>query len=343
MTHIDPCRHYNICGAAMPKRYASGMELRRLRYFLQVAREGSLGRASRSLGVAQPALGRQIQLLESELGVKLFERMAKGMRLTDEGQYLREALAHPLEQLDLALKNVRSFAARVDVSFTMGLPPGIAQLLGPPLYLRLARELPNLRLRFVESDSASLAADLLRGVVDIAMLAGVTPDDRVFRSEVLREHLLLVGAPDSALAGRDSVAFVELQDFPLILPSRPDGLPTLLEKLAARTAAKITVAGEVDSIDLARDLVKAGAGYTFLPPLTCREEVARGELIAAAVTDPSVDRIVLYAVQPLWRVPRSTYNEVERVIFEEWSTAVTSGAWPAEWLFDPRQLSTYAG
>lgn len=319
------------------------MELRRLRYFLQVAREGSLGQASRMLGVAQPALGRQIQLLESELGVKLFRRMPKGMRLTEEGEYLKEALDHPLRQLDLALDNVRSYSARIEAAFTMGLPPSVAGLLGPRLFLRLSRELPNLKLRFVEADSSSLAADLLRGVVDIAILAGVTPDDRVFRSEVLREPLMLVGAAGSALAGLDAVAFVELERFPLILPSQPDGLPTQLEKLTARTDAKLTVSSEVDSLDLVKDIVKAGAGYTILPPLAFREEAARGELIAAAVTDPELDRIVLYAVQPHWRVPRGTYNEVERVIFEEWSAAVESGTWPAEWLFDYRLLSTYAG
>ncbi|MDR2857734.1 MAG: LysR family transcriptional regulator [Novosphingobium sp.] len=319
------------------------MELRRLRYFLQVAREGSLGQASRSLGIAQPALGRQVQLLESELGVKLFRRLPRGMRLTDEGEYLRDALGYPLHRLDLALQNVRSFAARVDVSFTMGLPPGVAHLLGPRLFLRLARELPNLRLRFVEDDSASLAAGLLRGAIDIAILAGVTPDDRVFRGEVLREELLLVGAPDSVLAGRDSVAFAELEAFPLILPGRPDGLPTQLEKLAARAAARINVTGEVDSIDLARDIVRAGAGFTILPPIACRDAVARGELAAVPVTDPALDRTVFYAVQPLWRVPRSTYDEVERVIFEEWAAVVASGAWPARWLFDRRRLSAYAG
>lgn len=319
------------------------MELRRLRYFLQIAREGSLGRASRSLGVAQPALGRQIQLLESELGVKLFRRVPKGMKLTEEGEYLREALDHPLAQLDLALKNVRSFGARVDVAFTMGLPPGVMQVLGPRLFLRLSRELPNLKLRFVESDSASLAADLLRGLVDIAVLTGVTPDDRVFRSEVLREPLWLVGAPESALAGRESLPFAELEHFPLILPSAPDGLPTLLEKLAARSDARFIVTSEVDSVDLAKQVVAAGAGYTILPPLLCRDELASGALLGVPVTDPALDRTVLYAVQPLWRVPRSTYNEVERVIFEEWTETVASGAWPAEWLFDRRLLSTYAG
>jgi DNA-binding transcriptional LysR family regulator len=99
----------------------------------------------------------------------------------------------------------------------------------------------------------------------------------------------------------------------------------------------------VDSIELAKHVVKAGAGYAILPPLVCREELARGELVAARVTDPELDRTVLYAVQPLWRVPRSTYDEVERVIFEEWEAVVKSGDWPAQWLFDPRQLSTYAG
>jgi DNA-binding transcriptional LysR family regulator len=165
----------------------------------------------------------------------------------------------------------------------------------------------------------------------------------VFRGEVLREELLLVGAPGSALAGRSEVAFAELPDFPLILPGQPDGLPTLLDKLTARTATKVTTAGEVDSIDLAKQVVMAGGGYAILPPLLCREELARGELIAVPVTEPALDRIVLYAVQPLWRVPRSTYNEVERLIFEEWSDVVESGAWPALWLFDHRQLQTYAG
>jgi DNA-binding transcriptional LysR family regulator len=327
----------------MPERYGRIMELRRLRYFLQVSRDGSLGQASRTTGVAQPALGRQIQLLESELGVKLFQRLPRGMRLTEEGAYLKEALDHPLRQLDLALTNVRSYAARVDIAFTMGLPPPVAQLLGPRLFLRLGRELPNLKLRFVEQDSAGLAADLLRGVVDIAILAGVTPDDRVFSSEVLREPLLLVGGAGSALAGRASVAFPELHAFPLILPSQPDGLPTQLEKLAARTGSKIVIASEVDSIGLAKDVVRAGAGYTILPLLAFAAEAGRGELIGVPVTDPELDRLILYAVQPHWRVPRSTYNEVERVIFEEWSTLVESGAWPAEWLFDYRLLSTYAG
>ncbi len=319
------------------------MELRRLRYFLRIAAEGSLGKASRSLGIAQPALGRQVQLLETELGVKLFQRLPKGMRLTDEGEYLKEALDHPLKQVDLALRNVRSYSERVETAFTLGLPPAVAQLLGPRLFARLTSELPNLRLRIVEDQSARLSADLVRGLVDIAVLVGVTPDDRVFRAEVLREPLMLVGSAGSAVSGKETIAFKELHRFPLILPGQSDGLPSRLEKLAARSSDRFTVSSEIDSIELAKAVVMSGAGYAILPPLAFREEAQRGELACAAIVDPDLDQLVHYAVQPHWRVPRQTYNEVERVIFEEWEAVVDSGEWPATWLFDQRQLSTYAG
>jgi DNA-binding transcriptional LysR family regulator len=315
------------------------MELRRLRYFVQVAVEGSLGKASRSLGVAQPALSRQIQMLEAELGVQLFQRAPKGMRLTDEGVYLREALDHPLGQIDLALRNVGSYAARVETAFTLGLPPPLAQRFGPRLAARLLTEMPNLKLRVVEDHSARLAADLARGLVDIAILAGVTPDDRVFRSEVLNEKLLLVGAAGSALAGVATVRFAELHRYPLILPGVQAGLPTKLAKLAANTGAKITIACEIDSIELAKEMVKAGAGYMILPPVAFCDDAARRELISAAIIEPVLDQPVFYAIQPQWRVARSTYNEVERVIFEVWTAVVESGAWQANWLFDHQLLS----
>ena len=315
------------------------MELRRLRYFVQIALEGSLGKASRTLGVAQPALSRQIQMLEADLGVQLFQRGPKGMQLTDEGEYLKEALDHPLKQVDMALRNVRSYAARVETAFTLGLPPPLAQKFGPRLAGRLLKELPNLKLRIVEDHSSRLAADLQRGLVDIAILIGVTPDDRVFRTEVLNEPLMLVGALSSSLAGQETVRFSDLHRYPLILPGVQAGLPTKLEKLCANTGAKITLACEIDSIELAKEMVKEGAFYTILPPIAFHDEVERRELVGAKITEPVLDQLVLYAIQPHWRVSRSTYNEVERVIFEVWTGAVETGEWPAKWLFDHQRLS----
>ena len=315
------------------------MEHRRLRYFLRIAAEGSLGKASQALGIAQPALGRQIQLLEAELGVKLFERVPKGMRLTDEGEYLKDALEHPLRLVDIALRNVRSYSVRVEASLTLGLPPVVAPLIGPCVVSRLQRELPNLRLRIAEGDSGKLAEDLARGLVDIALLVGVVPDSKVFHAEVIKEPLLLVGTPDSLLATRDAITFAALHNLRLILPGTQAGLRTRLTKVAAAQDAKIDAALEIDSIELTKQAVKAGTGYAILPPLAFKAEAERGELIGIPIVEPALDQPVLWAVQPHWRVPRSLYNEVERVAYEEWFAAVASGAWPATWLLDLARLS----
>jgi DNA-binding transcriptional LysR family regulator len=313
------------------------MELRRLRYFLRIAAEGSLGKASRALGIAQPALGRQVQLMESELGVSLFQRTPKGMMLTDEGEYLSEALEQPLQQIDMALRNVQSYATRVEATLTLGLTPILAEFIGPRLIRRIQSELPNLRLRIVEAGSTRLAGDISRGLVDIALLVDVTPDVRAFHSEVLTEPLMLVGRPGALPAHVGAFGFERLEGLPLVLPGPQASLRSRLVKVAAAAEIALAVSLEVDSCTLAKQAVIGGAGFTILAPAAFRNEKARGEL--AGIPIAGLSQAVLWAVQPRWRVQRSTYNAVERLIFEDLHAAVTSGEWDATWVIDLSRLS----
>ena len=317
------------------------MELRRLRYFLRIAGEGSLGKASRSLGIAQPALGRQIQLLESELGVRLFHRVARGMVLTDEGEYLKEALEHPLQQIDLALQNVRSPSTRVEVSLTLGLPPNLARLLGPGLMRRMGRDLPNLKLRIAEGSAINLAADVSRSLVDIALIVDTTPSIRTFRSEILTEQLMLVGLPGTLPARRESLGVKDLEGLPLILPGPQASLRSKLTKAAASAEAAIRVALEVDYASLAKLAVLDGTGFAVLAPLDFREEAQLGTL--AGLPIEGLVQTLQWVVQPHWRVGRNTYNAVEHVVFEEMYAAVTSGEWPADWKMPVADLSLPLG
>jgi DNA-binding transcriptional LysR family regulator len=313
------------------------MELRRLRYFLKIAADGSLNRASASLGIAQPALGRQMQLLEGELGVQLFQRVAKGMRLTEEGDYLREALTHPLERIDAALQDIRTFSTRTEASCVLGLPPAMARALGPRLYRRFAAEMPNLRLTLVEYDSSELMTGLLRGHIDLALIAGLMPDERLFHRELLSEPLLLVGAPDSPLADKASVAFAELADYPLIVPPKPAVLGTTLEKLAARVTTRINLALEISSPEVAKELVASGSGYAVFSPLACKAERDAGKLIGLPIVQPELRQTVYTVTQAHWRIPRSTYNQFHGLFYEEVIGAVDSGEWDAQWIADPQQ------
>jgi LysR family transcriptional regulator, nitrogen assimilation regulatory protein len=333
-----PCMRRNEGALSGKSTTGVSMELRRLRNFLRIAAEGSLGKASHALGVAQPALGRQMQMLEAELGVKLFKRVSKGMRLTDEGEYLKEALEYPLQLLNNALRNVRSYGVRVEASLVLGLPPVIAQVFGPRVLSRLQRDLPNLRLTIAEGDSGKLAAELARGRVDIALLIGIFPADKVFHCEVLSEALMLVAPPGSLVAKRKSVAFSELPDFPLILPGAESSLRTQLAKAELAGAINLNIGLEIDSTELAKQAVLANLGYAILPLVAFKAEAERVELVGIPIADPAIDQIIRFAVRPLWRVPRSTYDQVERAIFEEWSRAVSCGEWPAKWLMDLNQV-----
>jgi LysR family nitrogen assimilation transcriptional regulator len=277
-------------------------------------------------------------MLEEELGVKLFRRVPKGMQLTDEGEYLKEALEHPIDLVHTALHNVRSFATRVEASLVLGLPPEIAPILGARLVQRLQADLPKLSLRVVESDSATLAADLARGLVDIALLVNIVPSEKVFHFEVVREPLMLVAQAASPTAALESVAFGELRRLPLILPGMQTGLRTKLEKACLTADIELNVVLEIDSVELTKRAVCGGLGHAVLPPVAFRAEAERGELAGVRIVDPQIDQVTRCAVRPRWPVPRSTYDAVEAAIFHEWFAAVRDGEWPAEWLFDMAQL-----
>jgi len=315
------------------------MNLRRLRLFLQTAAEGSISRAARDHGLAQPALTRQIQLLEAEIGAQLFERSPRGLRLTDTGQFLKDALELPLSEIETALGSARSFATHVRASLTIGMPPAISELFGGRLVARLREALPNIALRVVEEDSSKLAFDLSRRLIDAAVLVSIIPEQRVSRAQVLSEPLLLVGAPHSAVVAEGSVALRRLEELPLILPSGGSGLRINLERAAEAAGIKILPAMEVDSIELTKRLLREETHYAILPERAFRGEAERGELSGVAILDPQLTQPVLWAVKPDWRLPRAVYNELERVLIEEWYDAVISGEWPAEWVFDFAILS----
>lgn len=315
------------------------MNLRRLRLFLGTAAEGSISRAARAHGLVQPALTRQIQLLEAEIGARLFDRSPRGLRLTDTGQFLKDALELPLSEIETALRGARSFSTQVRASLTIGMPPSISELFGARLVARLRQDLPNIALRIVEEDSTKLAFDLSRRVIDVAVLVSVVPEQRVSRAQVLSEPMMLVGAAMSPALKAGSVPLCRLAELPLILPSGPSGLRINLERAAEAAGIRIAPMMEVDSMELTKRLVAQGAGHAILPQRTYRREAASGALVGVPILEPRLTQPVLWAVRPEWRLPRAVYNELERLVFEEWYEAVLAGEWQADWVFDFGVLS----
>src|SRR5262245_48674920 len=142
------------------------MDLRQLRTFVSLAELGSLTRVSNKLRIAQPALSRQIRLLEEEIGVNLFVRHSRGMELTESGAELLKRAAGPLRQLELSVSEVRDLGSQVSGLVSLGLLPSVSGILAGHVAQVAAETLPHVLLRIAEGNARHLHEWLERGEID---------------------------------------------------------------------------------------------------------------------------------------------------------------------------------
>jgi LysR family nitrogen assimilation transcriptional regulator len=289
------------------------MEIRRLRYFVRIAEDGSLTKAAGVLRIAQPALSRQIRLLEEELGIALFNRTARGMQLTEEGEYLRGSVAGPLRALELALQNVRSFSAHIEGNFTIGMPSSIGEILARPLVLRMNAEFPNIKLRIVEGLTGSLGDWLGRGMLDFAVLEEATNDDRLTDRELFSQRLMLVGSADSALTPDQTMSFEKAIRLPLILPTHHLGIRGVFDDTATKLRAVANIRFEADACRLIKELAESGIGYGILPLAYFRREYEAGQLRYCGIVSP---KLTLPTFLSHRTNNRSTLNRVEGMMLD---------------------------
>lgn len=316
------------------------MDMHRLRYFLRIADEGSLTRASGVLGIAQPALSRQIRLLEDALGVQLFARTPRGMQLTEAGEQLRAAIAGPLGQVELAMQNVGSPLAQIGGGVVLGMPETTGQILAAPLLERLNDAFPRVHVATVVEESRLLVEHMLMGDVDIAVINGPAADERLFSTELLVEDIVLVGGPDCDLAAERPRSFRELAHLPMTLPRSEPGLRSLVEKTALTQQVAIDVRFETDSLVVQKHLIRRNLAYGLLPMSAIYSELESGHLRHAPLREPVLRDHLFITVRPQLVLPRSFVLEFGSLIWQEATRLISAGAWPASpaQSQDPRDL-----
>ncbi|WP_066064122.1 LysR family transcriptional regulator [Frankia sp. EI5c] len=304
------------------------MDTHRLRYFLRIADEGSINKAASVLGIAQPALSRQIRLLEEDLGVTLFHRTARGVRLTEDGERLRATTASPLRQLELAMRYVGSPLARIERGLHVGLPATAACVLAMPLLDSLSLAFPKVEFRVSVATTAELVAEMLQGVVDIALIEPV-PDGRLFYADLVVEDLAVIGPATSGLRPDQPVDFTELAALPLVLPGSQTGIRASLENTALRRKLTLRCTFATDALQVAKDLIAAGRGYGVLPLSACAAEIEAKRLRHAPLREPALTQQLGTAVTGHLELPRGFAIRVSEIIREEATRLVESGVWRA--------------
>ncbi|MBP0464415.1 LysR family transcriptional regulator [Roseomonas sp. PWR1] len=302
------------------------MDLRQLRTFREIAEAGSLSRAADRLRIAQPALSRQIRLLEAEAGLALFTRHGRGMDLTEAGRELLARVAGPMRQLERAVVEVRALAGTVAGQVALGMMPTVAAVLAGPLARRVAARHPEVSLRVVEGYTGHLVEWLQRGATDATLLYGPATDFHLPVEPLFAEPLVLVGPPGSGLRAEVPVTLADAARHPLVLPSRPHGLRAIVEAAAGRARLALSLRHEADSFLVLKDLVECGLGFAILPRSAIRREEAEGRLLVAPIHRPVVRRQVVLA-RPPDRSPGRATRAVLDLLLEEVRARAHDGAW----------------
>ena len=308
------------------------MDLKQLRAFLTVAETGNVTRASELLHLVQPAVSRQLRLLEEDVGSALFKRERHGMVLTDAGQVLVDYARRALLELDRARVEIAGTGNGVSGLITIGLLPSTIDTLSGPLVAALSREYPGIRIRIAMGYAGTLMRWLVSGEVDAALLYGAERAAEVQTTPLIEEPLWVIGPKQAGLRRDKPMSLSSLASYKLVLPSAPHGIRTLLEHACAVSNVTLDILAEANALSVQRSLVLGGHGLTILPPIAVAEDLQTGRLSGAPLTDPPVVRTIVLAM-PANRPTSPHVRCSVELLIQQMSEAVRSGAWPeGRWL-----------
>ncbi|WP_260190501.1 LysR family transcriptional regulator [Actinophytocola gossypii] len=267
---------------------------RDLAYFVAVAEELHFTRAAERMYVSQPALSKQIRMLERQLGASLFERDRREVRLTPVGAALLPHARRIAEEWSAARAAIESAKAAQRATLVVGMSTSPGRGLLPALRSRLAAEFPDARIRLRQVGWADPVAGLADGTADVGFVWLPMPDAHRYRWVVVASEPRLVALPAGhPLAGRATVAFADLLDEPfLALPESAGAARGYWLALDARGGRAPVIGGEINSAEETHEAVANGDGVVLLAegnaPLVARDDVVVRPVTGVAPSELAV-------------------------------------------------------
>jgi LysR family transcriptional regulator, nitrogen assimilation regulatory protein len=296
------------------------MDLKQLEYFVRVAELGSFTRAALELDVAQPALSRQVRLLEVELRQPLLLRNGRGAVPTEAGKVMLDHGRGILHQVQRARDDLGRLRGGLSGRVALGLPSSVARVLAVPLTRAFREAMPDARLSISEALSAGLHEGLANGRLDIVVLYNAQPSRELDITPLLEEDLLLVRARPPGLHEDPPPGPVELNEvagMPLVIPSRPNAIRMHVESKMAEIGCRPTVALEIDGVMAILDLVLDGAGCAILSRNALLNSPRPSAYTAQQIGSPPL-RIELSLATSLQRpatpVQKATLEMIKRIV-----------------------------
>ena len=302
------------------------ISLRQLRYLVAVSDAGSFSAASVRTHVAQPALSRQIAMLEASVGARLLQRSRKGVTLTESGVRLYGIARGMLERLSHVRAEVSSKQHVASGVVTIALPPNVASMLVPMLVRELERRHPLIELHVEDGSSLESGCSLRAASIDFGLVPIGTALVDVDYDVLLRESLLLVERRSGGAKAPGTVSFGHAARSRLALPPRTFHTRRVIDEAARAAGLSLNVAYEQHSVTAIASLVREGFAATITNSPAVEQLFRPGTVRARRIVNPAITRLMALARpynRPLGLAAQVTCDIVRRLALD----AVKEGRW----------------
>ncbi|MBQ1336359.1 MAG: LysR family transcriptional regulator [Selenomonadaceae bacterium] len=261
------------------------MEIKDMRAFYAIVEEGNISHAAQRLDIAQPALSRQMKRLEMALGVQLFERGSRRIRLTDAGQVLYSRVEHILGMVDGTVREITEIGSGVAGTVRLGTITTSGAMLLPELLTEFHRRYPQVNFQLWEADGARILELLDNRIIEIA-ITRTQVDDKVYDSIVLSNEPLVVIMNKGHGCGEaeDVIRFSELKEESIIIPLRWQSTFT---QNCRKQGFEPNIVCVSDSIVQDLLLVKMGMGAAIMP-VSSMTLLTDGNLVCKRLIEPEM-------------------------------------------------------
>jgi DNA-binding transcriptional LysR family regulator len=284
------------------------MDLRQLEILCAIAETGTFTGAGEKLHVSQPAISRQVQMLEEELQEPVFLRQGRGAVPTRAGQKLIELGHRLLEDLTSTVRQIRD--EHQEITGTVRIAGGMTVCLYvlPPLLKEFRRVHPGVELRLITGATPRLIRQLRTGSADVALLTLPLDEPTCVVIPAMKEELLLVMPPTHPLARRRHLRPRDVANEPFVLFERSSNTRRTVDRLFTRAGIQPRVVLETENVEILKALVAAGIGLTIIPYQAVAADVIAHRLACARVSGARLER------ETGWVYPRSAH--VPRAVSE---------------------------
>ena len=271
------------------------MEIRTLRAFVEVVRQGGFSQAAKTIFSTQSTVSKAVRQLEDEIGTRLLDRIGHRSTLTVAGEVVYRRAVRILAERESLMAELDDLRGLKRGTLRLGLPPiGISTLFAP-LFAIYRNRHPSIDIRLAEHGSDRLEEILHVGEIDLA--ASLLPVSDEFEwQEVRREPLVALLQTDHALAAKASITLAELKDQPFLLFESGFALNRIIVDACRRAGVEPSVAARSSQIDFIVELAAAGLGIAFLPRMIA-EQRSHPAVRHVTLVDPGTE----WHIAMIWR------------------------------------------